>query len=354
MRGAASEDVVRSSPAREDARGFPQHDHRRVDGRDLELTVVRGGSHSSGERSALVRDVAKTLLVRIAKGVYADRARFEALSVEQQHIVRCRARAEASSEPVLFSHHSAAVLHGLPVLRKRLQRIHTTSTTTAGRAHDGEAGHVFRVQEVARVGTLWTTTLGRTVVDVAGASPFGEGLMVADAALLAGVPRSVLEQAIDLAGPRQSARRIADVIAVAHPGAESAGESMSRSNLIRLGFEPPELQYRLRDERGFVAFLDFFFRRFRVGGECDGLKKFLDPAIATAGGGRAAYDEKVREDRVLPLVAGLARWGWRESTNATLLGHKLARVGVYPATPRATIADYAAAARDAQPRRALS
>jgi hypothetical protein len=324
-------------------------------GWDLDLIVVRDGSHTSGERSALMRDVGRTLFVRLRKGVYADRAGFESLSIEQRHIVLLRALAEASPAPVLFSHQSAGVLHGLPVLRKRLDRVHTTSATAAQRGHDGVAGHVFRVQEaeVVRIGSIWATTIGRTVVDIAGGSPFGEGLMAADAALLAGVPRSVLQQAVDLAGPRQSGRRIADVVAVAHPGAESANESMSRSNLIRLGYEPPELQYELWDDRGFVAFLDFFFRRFRVGGEADGLKKFLDPALAPAGAGRAVAQEKLREDRALPLLAGLARWGWPEATNATLLRQKLARSGVFPASPRATIADYAAAARTARPRRAL-
>ncbi|RIX28713.1 hypothetical protein [Amnibacterium setariae] len=106
----------------------------------------------------------------------------------------------------------------------------------------------------------------------------------------------------------------------------------------------------LRDDRGFVAVLDFLFRRFRVGGEADGLQKYLDPALAPLGAGRAVVREKLREDRVLPLVAGLARWGWPEATNALLLREKLARFGVQPASPRATIADYAAAARDARPR----
>lgn len=337
----------------------PRH-HARVNeslrnGWSLDLIVVREGSHSSGERSALGRDVARALFTRVRKGVYAERVGFASLTIEQQHVVRMRAVAESTAAPVLFSHHSAGVVHGLPVLWRRLERPHTTSTTAAKRGHAGIAGHVFPVnhEEVVRIGSLWVTSIGRTVVDIAGGSPFGEGLMAADAALLAGVPRTVLEHAIELAGPRQSIRRITDVVAVAHPGAEGANESMSRSNLIHLGFEPPELQYELWDDRGFVAFLDFFFRRFRVGGEADGLKKFLDPALAPAGAGRTVVNEKLREDRVLPLVAGLARWGWPEATNALLLQQKLARSGVFPASPRATIADYAAAARDATPRRAV-
>ena len=80
------------------------------------------------------------------------------------------------------------------------------------------------------------------------------------------------------------------------------------------------------------------------------MQKFLDPAMAPAGAGRAVYDEKRREDRALPLMSGLARWGWPEAVNPNRLRLKLAAFGVHPASPRATIADYAAAARDAQPR----
>ncbi len=102
-----------------------------------------------------------------------------------------------------------------------------------------------------------------------------------------------------------------------------------------------------------MAWLDFWFRRFRVGGEADGKVKLLDPAMATQGAGVALWKEKRREDRVLPLAAGLARWGWQESTHHDLLGRRLAAFGVVPASPRATLSDYALAARDAQPRSQL-
>ena len=321
-------------------------------GWDLELIVVLRGSHDSGERSSIRRDIEHGLLLRLRRGVYVNRLGYEALPLEHRHIVQMRAVEAVSPAPVVFSHFSAAVLHGLPVLPNRLARVHTTVLDPADRGRDGVGAHVFPLmeEEVAVFGPLRATSIGRTVVDIAGGAPFGEGLMVADAVLHSGVPRELLEQAIDLAGPRNAERRIVSVVAVAHPGAESAGESMSRSNMIHLGYWPPELQHELWDADGWVAALDFWFRLLRVGGESDGLKKFLDPAMAPQGAGRVAYDEKRREDRVLPLVDGLARWGWPEAVNANRLRLKLASVGVHPATPRATIADYAAAARDARPR----
>jgi len=320
-------------------------------GWDLELIVVRR-SHIDGERSALRRDVERGMLIRLRQGVYTLRAPYLALSLEQQHIVQMRAVAAVAPGLTVFSHVSAGVAHGLPVLRTRLNRVHTTVPTLTQRGRDGVAAHVFAVRpsEVVQLGPLTVTSIGRTVVDLAGALPFGEGLMAADAALRAGIPRELLEAARDLAGPRRAERRIADVIAVAHPGAGSANESMSRSHLIRMGFEPPELQHPLWDHLGFVGFLDFFFRRWGIGGEADGLAKYRDPAFAAAGTSQALIDEKLREDRVLPLVAGLARWGWAVSISAPRLRDTLGAFGVVPAWPLATVADYAAEARAARPR----
>jgi hypothetical protein len=78
--------------------------------------------------------------------------------------------------------------------------------------------------------------------------------------------------------------------------------------------------------------------------------KLLDPAIAEHGAGRALVREKRREDRALPLLSGLARWGWFEALRPLRLRQKLAAHGVHPPERRATISDYARAARGAVPR----
>ena len=319
---------------------------------DLEITVVREGSHFGAERRSLARDVERSRMVRLRRGAYADRSAHESLTREQQHVVAVRAVAAVSAGPVVFSHFTALALHGMPVMRDRLARVHVTVDSSDARGREGVAGHVFALDpaEVTRVRDVVVTTASRTVIDVAGAAPFAEGVTAADALLRLGVPRAALDAAIDLAGPRQAARRIAEVVAFAHPGAEGPNESFSRVSMLRLGIEPPELQHPLWDDLGFVAWLDFWFRRLRIGGEADGRVKFLDPTMAQQGAGMAVYREKQREDRVLPLVAGLARWGWAESSNPALLGRRLAAFGVLPSTPHATLADYAAAARDAQPR----
>lgn len=323
-----------------------------MNGWDLELIVVRDASHLEGERRALARDAARDAFVRLRRGVYAERPAYLALTREERHIVGLRAVAAVSSAPFVVSHFSALVVHELPVRYPRLGKVHATFASSDRRGREGVAGHVFAVgsDELMTIGPLVVTTPARTVIDVAGAAPFDEGVAVADAVLRSGMPRALLEQAIALAGPRQSWGRIRDVVRFAHPGSESVNESYSRVRMFRMGYWPPELQHPLWDDLGFVAWLDFWFRRFRVGGEADGKVKLLDPSMATQGAGIALWNEKRREDRVLPLVSGLARWGWEEANSTTLLGRKLEAFGVVPASPKATLADYAAAARDAQPR----
>lgn len=163
-----------------------------VDPWRIELIAVLHASHSSGERKSLTLDVERGLLLRLRKGVYVDRAAFEELTPEEQHIVLMRAFAVASPEPVVFSHWSAAVLHGLPVLRHRLRTVHVTTQRPGARGEQGVTGHVFGIidREVVTFGPLRATGVARTVVDIAGATQLEEGVITADGALQAGVPRS--------------------------------------------------------------------------------------------------------------------------------------------------------------------
>lgn len=309
----------------------------------VELLVVRERA-SESERRVLARDRANGLLVRVRPGVYVERLAFEALSPEGRHLVRMRAFAAVSTEPPIFCHQSAAVLHGFPLLDARLDRVHVLVEGTSGRGLVGVAAHVARIDHgVAFIGTLRTTDAARTVVDVARASAFEAGVVVADGALHAGVGRAVLEEAVAAAAGRPGAVRAQHVVAFARPEAESAAESVSRVSMMRMGIEPPALQVVVHDEHGFAGRLDFGFLRGRVGGEVDGEKKYRLAGLAPTGAADAVIAEKRREDRVRRQLDDLARWGWREARSTVLLAPVLASARVLPARPRATMPDYSTA-----------
>ncbi|MFD1722066.1 hypothetical protein [Amnibacterium endophyticum] len=318
----------------------------------LELIVVRG-AHDGTARSALSRDAARGLLLRLRQGVYVERAAFLALGPEGQHLVRMRALAAVMDRPVVFSHQSAAVVHGIPVLRRRLDRLVTTVSERRERGQDGVSARLAPISplEVMEHRGLLLTVPARTVVDLASALPFEEGVMAADSLLSRGMDRARLLSAMETAGARRARARIEQVIRFAHPGAESAAESLSRCGLLRLGIEPPLLQYRLLLPDGREVFLDMLFPTTRVGGEVDGAVKLLDPIIAPDA--RAALQrERRREDAVRLQVEGLARWGWLEAVDPPRLAVVLRAVGVLPSRPPFVLEDFAAAAAIARPRRA--
>ena len=107
----------------------------------LELLIVRERMQG-GEQRSLARDCARGLIVRIRPGVYVERVAFEALPPEGRHVVAMRALAAVASEAPVFSHWSAAVLHGLPFLGEHLDRVHVVVEDAALRGLVGVAGHV--------------------------------------------------------------------------------------------------------------------------------------------------------------------------------------------------------------------
>lgn len=322
----------------------------------VELIVVKNGSLGVTERRSISRDVERGLLVRLRQGVSVSAVDWNAGEGWQRelarHVLRARAFAAVAAERPVFSHWTAGAILEVPMVDERLTKVHVTAPDDRRRGIDGVAVHAFHLyrQEVVEVGDLLVTGAARTVVDIAGAAPFRAGVVTADGALTAGLPRALLEQAIDLAGLRRAGGRIGDVVAFAHPGAESAAESEGRVSFFELGMEPQELQHEVWDAKGLAGVLDTYDRRRRIGTEIDGLKKYLDRAFAPQGAGRAVIKEKWREDRVRAEIHDLARFGYSEARRPVLLRPILNRVGLRPAEHRPTLADWAAEARIAVPR----
>lgn len=324
----------------------------------VELIVVRNGSMGATERRSVSRDVERGLLVRIRQGAYVAKSAWDAgdgwWRAHDRHVLQARAFDAVAARRPVFSHWTAGVLLGLPMVDERLDRLHVTARDDSRRGVAGISLHVFPLSrpEVGTLGGLLVTSPARTVVDIAGAAAFHAGVVTADGALLRGVPRDLLEQAVDIAGPRRASSRIEDVVAFASPGGESAAESAARVSMFHLGLEPQELQHEVWDDRGLAGVLDTFDRRRRIGTEVDGVRKYLDPALAPDGAGPAVVQEKWREDRVRLGITALVRFGFREARNPALLRPMLRSVGLLPAAQRPTLSDWAAEARLATPRRA--
>jgi hypothetical protein len=129
-------------------------------------------------------------LVRLRYGVYASASAL-ALAADDKalrHALEVRAAlAATSSSAAVASHESAALVHGLPLLRE--PPAGTVSLTRSPGASTGRSATGLRVysatlpgEHVTTVGGVRVTTVARTAIDLARALPFMDAVVVADAA----------------------------------------------------------------------------------------------------------------------------------------------------------------------------
>jgi hypothetical protein len=296
-----------------------------MSGWDVELLFARNVRN----RRVITRDRDRGIVLPVHHGIYVDAASVADLSPEDMHIIRIRAVQASSDRPLVFSHWSAGVLAGLDVLQQRLAKVHVTFEDVGARGLQGVAGHVFaiREEEVIEMNGLLVTDLGRTVVDLSCSGTFADGVVAADSALRQGVPREALEAAVDRVGPRRAIKRAERVVAFADGLSGSAGESLSRVGMDRMGLHPL-LQRRHYDHRGYIGRSDFYFPDCEAVGEFDGRVKFTDPRFAPTGAADVLWAEKVREDRMRGVNKGFGRWGWPEANDPRKLAPVLRSIGV--------------------------
>ncbi len=141
------------------------------------------------------------------------------------------------------------------------------------------------------------TTVSCTLVDIARTAPFAQIVVLADAALRLGlVTREQLTEAT--AGQRGSA-----ALSFADGRAESAFESLVRTELAAAGLPPPLLQHEVRDGTGrLVARVDFAWPQSNLVVEADG--------SATHTGALALRDDLRRQNLLVDLGLTVLRFTW--------------------------------------------
>ena len=217
------------------------------------------------------------------RGVYASKRAVQWAGDDKRraHALRVFA-ARATVGRGVASFHSAAVLHGLALLKSPPGDRVTLTVPPSNRWERVQPAdvvcHAGELQEnhVTRLYNLPVTTVARTVADLARTLPFMDGVVVADSALnqeKATKPElsRVLKECKGWPGVRQ-ARRVIDF---ADDRAESPLESAARVVFAEAGLDPPELQVTIHGAE-FAARVDFLWRAQRVIAEADGLVKYND------------------------------------------------------------------------------
>ncbi len=246
----------------------------------------------------------------------------------------------------VFCCDTALFLHGYP-LGRTPQALHVAHAT---RSKVGRHGTVVRFQGSAVAGA--PGTIGH---HHPGLEPEHEGdlsLMPVDDALWNCLTRGKLEESLPptdahlrfrggdearsllltrAATEPMKVRReqVVGVLALADGRSESAGESLSRVAMLRLGVETPELQLAIV-VNGREVRPDFAWPRCLVAGECDGRQKYLDPSLR--GTARSEWDvlraEKERDAVLLKHFRTVVHWNAEDRHPITKLRNKLLRAGV--------------------------
>lgn len=324
-------------------------------------------------RGLTARTISRTVeverLVRLRQGWYADGTEWAKATSAAQHLAAIRAAHHGSSIAPVFSHRSAATLHGLPVWSRWMEQIfskpdsgdeartaidprvvHVTHSSRHGTAHGTLVRHraVLRDDDIQTVnlvecGILRLTSPDRTLIDLARSEPFGVALACTDALLRHAfrIGRHVDHASWDqwrstlIARTRQSSRQrgmvaVRALVALADPRSDSVLESVSRLRFHQLGIAV-ELQRRVPAENGGNLYLDFTLTGRQMFGECDGRAKYLDASVR---GEHTAddvlYAEKRRHDWITAStkMRGI-RWGASDVATLSAFRSRLRSFGIY-------------------------
>jgi predicted transcriptional regulator of viral defense system len=282
------------------------------------LSKVSIGTATDWRLAGVSKQRLKTLvragkIVRIRYGVYATAATLAEAETDPRlrHAVVVAA-AIAHTRRGVASHHSAARMHGLDLLRE--PSVGAVTLTVPPGTHTGRHGHTDVIQHAAglpsdHVTRLYgqpATTTARTVADIARTSTFMEGVVVADSALRERhTSKTELGRVLAHCERWPGIAQAREVAAFASGISESALESCARVVFRDQGLPPPELQANIIG-RGdsIIARVDFLWRGFGTIAEADGLLKYSgrDDAVA-----------ELKRDRLL-REAGLevVHFTWKE------------------------------------------
>lgn len=266
----------------------------------------------------LDRDIARALddgsLRRLQRNRYVLDADWRDLWPESRHRIQVAAAfGEMRDGGAVASYESAAVLWDLPLYRHVPTAVHLTIPErrhVPSRAGLRRHADALPPHDVAERGGIRTTSLDRTVFDLARMLPFEAAVAAADAGLrrVALVERSYDEMAAEHWRERMRARaakavgargvrQATEVIRLADGRAESPPESVGRVQLNRLGFERLRLQVPVPGPDGQEYRVDIEIEDERVFLEIDGMTKYQDAAMRAGRSlDQVLLDEKRRED----------------------------------------------------------
>lgn len=264
-------------------------------------------------KRSLDRRVVTGTVIAPRKALYSRTSYWEQLERQDQELHILRAL-HAKHPAWVFSHASAALLHGLYVSWARLDPTHIMQTRDQRGSRSGVViRHTIKQADVTLARGLPATSVVQTAIDCLCTLPFGEALAIADSTLrLHRLGREdLLNLVLTQARRRRGCKNALRAALWANPLSENGGESLARSVMILNGFELPRLQVEIPnplDPRNPYR-VDFYWELDDgtiVIGELDGMEKRRNKRM-TKGKDieRLMAEERLRESRIIALTGCL-------------------------------------------------
>lgn len=296
--------------------------------RDIDLGSLGGiavFSTAQAERHGISRRTLHDLVRRrrITKVLHGWYTAMAVPDDETRHRLAAIAAVQLYAGRGVASHHSALVLHGLPLHQVDLRRVYLERSDTAhGRARSGVVLRAGRSLRTTATMEGWATPV--PTISVADACILSgavhgapSGLVAADAALRRGLcDADQLTRAVDRAKGYTGIEAIRAAVRFADGRHESPGETLTAIALRATGI-PFEPQVDIWTRRGLTR-VDFCNEELKLIVEFDGLEKYgvtRDAAAETD----AAQDpaavvvaEKLREDALRALGYRIVRIVWSD------------------------------------------
>lgn len=280
----------------------------------------------------------------VRRGHFVRTDVYDALDPQARHAALARAIHAESGSSVVFSHVSAAVLHGMQTWDVPLDK----ATFTVGRTYAGKRSrqrilHVAPTPatELTEVDGCPVTTPARTVVDLARSLPLMPAVCVGDHALRAGLTDATeLGAALAGARTRTGIAKARQAVGFMTSASASVGESRSRLQLDTLPLPPPLLAQWVYDDTGvLVGKAPFLYPDHGVVGEFEGEGLHgADPALPS-------LDDRRRRKRMEELGWTVVRWNWQDLSSPRVLTDRVARAFVVSSAKRAPLGSFTAECR---------
>lgn len=253
--------------------------------------------------------VARGEWIRLRRGVYVEAVHWASLDpFRAQPLLRVRAaRLTLACRPLVFSHDSAALVHGMGIPDAAGALVHVSHPKVHGDAvRAGVKHHLapYTADQVVLVDGLWVLDPARTALDMAREHGLMAGVASCDRALRMGSARSQLREARAAMWCWPGSRVMDEAIELADAGAESWLESTGRVLVHSLGHGRPQTQFGLTDGRRTV-WCDLRLGRHIF--ECDGYLKYDEGNLSGESPRTVLRREKERQDFVSGFKLGLSR-----------------------------------------------